>query len=96
MKYFENGRLLLLAGPCVVESRDNVFRIAEGLKKLTENRPVDFVFKASYDKANRTSASSFRGPGMSEGLEILRTIAERSAHWSGPDGKTQAVVPRLR
>lgn len=74
MKYFENGRLLLLAGPCVVESRDNVFRIAEGLKKLTENRPVDFVFKASYDKANRTSVESFRGRGIEENLGILDAV----------------------
>ena len=74
MKYFENGRLLLLAGPCVVESRDNVFRIAEGLKKLTENRPVDFVFKASYDKANRTSVTSFRGRGIEENLAILADV----------------------
>ncbi|MHC4952451.1 MAG: 3-deoxy-8-phosphooctulonate synthase [Planctomycetota bacterium] len=71
MKLFENGRLLLIAGPCVVESRDSVFRIAEALKKLTADRPVDFFFKASYDKANRTSVESFRGPGMEESLAIL-------------------------
>jgi len=71
---FKNGRLLLIAGPCVVESRDNVFRIAERLKKMTADRPVDFYFKASYDKANRTSVESFRGPGMDESLAILAEV----------------------
>ena len=74
MKLFENGRLLLISGPCVVESRDSVFRIAEALKKITADRPVDFFFKASYDKANRTSIESFRGPGMDESLSILADV----------------------
>jgi 2-dehydro-3-deoxyphosphooctonate aldolase (KDO 8-P synthase) len=74
MKYFENGRLLLLAGPCVVESRDSTFRIAERLKKITADRPIDFVFKASYDKANRTSVESFRGLGIQENLAILDEV----------------------
>jgi len=74
VKLFENGRLLFFAGPCVVESRDNVFRIAEQLKKITADRPIDFVFKASYDKANRTSVESFRGLGIEQNLEILDEV----------------------
>ena len=74
MNLFKNGRLLLLAGPCVVESRDNVFRIAEALKEITADLPVDFVFKASYDKANRTSVESFRGLGIEQNLEILDDV----------------------
>ena len=62
MKLFD--RLLLIAGPCVVESRDNVMRIAERLKAIAADRPVDLVFKASFDKANRTSVESYRGPGL--------------------------------
>jgi 2-dehydro-3-deoxyphosphooctonate aldolase (KDO 8-P synthase) len=64
----------LIAGPCVIESRDVVFTIAERLKKITDDAGVDFVFKASYDKANRTSVESFRGPGKDEGLAILEAV----------------------
>ena len=69
-----SDRLLLFAGPCVVEGRDVVRRIAERLKEIAATRPVDFVFKASYDKANRTSVESFRGPGMDEALGILAEV----------------------
>ena len=74
MNFFEEGRLLLIAGPCVIESRDQILRTAERLKQITEDRPVDFVFKASYDKANRTSVENFRGPGLEKGLEILAEV----------------------
>lgn len=67
----------LIAGPCVIESRDHVFFVANELKKLTTDCGVQFIFKASYDKANRTSIKSFRGPGIDEGLEILREVRER-------------------
>ncbi|MHC4938541.1 MAG: 3-deoxy-8-phosphooctulonate synthase [Planctomycetota bacterium] len=74
MKFFEDGRLLLIAGPCVIESRDQVLKTAEKLKRITENRPLDYVFKASFDKANRTSVENFRGPGLEKGLEILAEV----------------------
>src|SRR5688572_9194598 len=69
--------LFLIAGPCVIESRDHVFFMAEQLKKITSERGVPFVFKASYDKANRTSIKSFRGPGLDEGLDVLKEVREK-------------------
>lgn len=66
--------LVLIAGPCVIEEWDMTFRVAEFLKRITRQLGIPFVFKASYDKANRTSISSFRGPGITDGLKILRQI----------------------
>src|SRR5262245_14193193 len=68
--------LFLIAEPCVIESSDHAFFMASELKKITSTHRVPFVFKASYDKANRTSIKSFRGPGLQEGLEILRDIRQ--------------------
>ena len=64
----------LLAGPCVIESEEIVLRIAEKVKKITESLGIPYVFKASWDKANRTSVSSYRGPGLEEGLRILEKV----------------------
>jgi len=69
--------LFLIAGPCVIESREHAFFMAGELKKITSALGVPFVFKASYDKANRTSIKSFRGLGMKEGLAILHDIREK-------------------
>jgi 2-dehydro-3-deoxyphosphooctonate aldolase (KDO 8-P synthase) len=66
--------LVLIAGPCVIEEEALTLRIAEFLKRLTTDLGIGLVFKASYDKANRTSVASFRGPGMAEGLKILARI----------------------
>ena len=66
--------LVLIAGPCVIESEKIAMEIAEKLKRITEELNVPFIFKASYDKANRTSIKSFRGPGLSDGLKILQKI----------------------
>ena len=75
---FSNDRpLALIAGPCVIESRDMTFRIAESLVKITTDLGIPFVFKASYDKANRTSVDSFRGPGLEKGLSILAEIKKQ-------------------
>ena len=71
--------LVLMAGPCVIESKDLCFRIAEYLKPLTEKLDIGFVFKASFDKANRTSGASFRGPGLEEGLRILAEMRREFA-----------------
>ena len=66
--------MILIAGPCVIESRDNVMKIAEGLKSFSEDNSKEFYFKASFDKANRTSLESFRGLGIDEGLKILEEV----------------------
>ena len=68
--------LILLAGPCVIESRDICFQIAKKTKEICEELGINYVFKASFDKANRTSVESFRGPGLEKGLEILREVKE--------------------
>ena len=67
----------LIAGPCVIESRELVFEVAEQVKEITDRLGIDYIFKASFDKANRSSGASFRGPGMQEGLEILAEVKER-------------------
>jgi len=69
-----NSPLVLIAGPCVIESEKIVRQIAEKLKRITEDLRVPFIFKASYDKANRSSIKSFRGPGLKKGLKILQKI----------------------
>ena len=69
--------MILIAGPCVIESEKIVFEIAEKLKSYHEDECIDFYFKASFDKANRTSLESFRGPGLKKGLEILQNVKER-------------------
>jgi 2-dehydro-3-deoxyphosphooctonate aldolase (KDO 8-P synthase) len=66
--------LFLIAGPCVVESEDLQLRTAERLKRITERLGVHFIFKSSFDKANRSSDRSYRGPGMDEGLRILEKV----------------------
>jgi len=68
--------MILIAGPCVIESRENIFRIAEALMPYHEDCSKEFYFKASFDKANRTSLESFRGPGLEEGLKILQEVKE--------------------
>ena len=67
-------RLLLVAGPCVIESEELTLSIARGLKELTADLPVQLVFKASFDKANRTSGSAFRGAGLDGGLAVLSAV----------------------
>lgn len=67
-----------IAGPCVIEDADTTLRIAEELADIAERYEVDFVFKASYDKANRTSADAFRGPGLDEGLRVLARVREET------------------
>ncbi len=72
---FGGGRpLVLIAGPCVIESLEHTLRTAALLKEMATRLNVGLVFKASYDKANRTSVTSFRGPGMDEGLKILARV----------------------
>jgi len=71
-----DGRLFFIAGPCVIESSQAALAMAADLKKLAEKWEIPLIFKSSYDKANRTSHRSFRGPGLEEGLEILATVRQ--------------------
>jgi 2-dehydro-3-deoxyphosphooctonate aldolase (KDO 8-P synthase) len=70
-------RLSLIAGPCVIESERLCLRIAERLRQTCDRLGIGYVFKASYDKANRTSGTSFRGPGLETGLRVLARVRER-------------------
>lgn len=70
------GKFILIAGPCVIESEENVMLIANKLKSIAESLDLNLFFKASFDKANRTSINSYRGPGIKEGLRILRKVKE--------------------
>jgi 2-dehydro-3-deoxyphosphooctonate aldolase (KDO 8-P synthase) len=72
------GRLFLIAGPCVIESEVHVRSMAEALQRITSDLGVPLIFKASYDKANRTSVRSFRGPGLIEGTQILSRLARET------------------
>lgn len=73
----ENSKLILIAGPCVIETEENVMLIADSVRKMAEKLGVDYYFKASFDKANRTSIESYRGPGIEGGLKILRKVKEK-------------------
>ncbi len=69
------GRLFLIAGPCVIESETHARSMAESIQRIASDLQIPYIFKASYDKANRTSVTSFRGPGLREGTRILGAIA---------------------
>jgi 2-dehydro-3-deoxyphosphooctonate aldolase (KDO 8-P synthase) len=71
-----SGNLFLIAGPCVIESEKHAIFMAEVIKGVTRSLNIPFIFKASYDKANRTSIRSFRGPGLEEGLRILKKVKD--------------------
>jgi len=71
-----SGNLFLIAGPCVIESEEHAIRMAEIVKGVTRSLNFPFIFKASYDKANRTSIRSYRGPGLKEGLRILKKVKD--------------------
>ena len=71
-----SGDLFLIAGPCVIESEEHALRMAEIIKGVVRSLNIPFIFKASYDKANRTSMRSFRGPGLKEGLRILKKVKD--------------------
>lgn len=73
-----NNSLFLIAGPCVIESEEMVMTISKKLKQITDKLSIEFFFKASFDKANRTSIDAFRGPGVDEGIRILKKIKEET------------------
>ncbi len=85
--------LVLICGPCVIEGRAQCLAIASRLARLASEERIPFVFKASYDKANRTSIKSFRGPGLTRGLEILREVKERYGVPVLTDVHSEAEVP---
>jgi len=72
-----NSPLALIAGPCVIESEAHAMRMAESISKIASELNIPYIYKASYDKANRTSVSSYRGPGMAEGLRVLGLIRDQ-------------------
>jgi 2-dehydro-3-deoxyphosphooctonate aldolase (KDO 8-P synthase) len=72
-----NNPLVLIAGPCVIESKELVLRVAKYIKDITEELGVGFIFKTSYDKANRSSIRSYRGPGLEKGLEIIKEVKDK-------------------
>ena len=95
--------LFLIAGPCVIESEELQMRTAEKLKAITEKLGVHFIFKSSFDKANRSSDKSYRGPGMDEGLRILENVRRElgvpiltDVHDIGQIGPVAAVVDVLQ
>lgn len=69
--------LVFIAGPCVIESHESCLKLADKLKTIFQKKKLPFIFKASYDKANRTSGNSYRGPGVKEGIKILADIKKR-------------------
>jgi 2-dehydro-3-deoxyphosphooctonate aldolase (KDO 8-P synthase) len=77
IKVGRGNPVVLIAGPCVIEDEESCYRTAEGLASITKKLSIPFIFKSSYDKANRTSIHSFRGPGLREGLKILKSIKEK-------------------
>ena len=94
-----SGDLFLIAGPCVIESEEHAIRMAEIIKGVTRALGFPLIFKASYDKANRTSMRSFRGPGLKEGLRILKKIKDElhlpvltDVHETADVGKVAEVV----
>lgn len=71
---FKKGELPIIAGPCVIENRDHAFKMAESILEIVASKGFPFIFKSSFDKANRTSVNSFRGIGLEKGLKILDEI----------------------
>jgi 2-dehydro-3-deoxyphosphooctonate aldolase (KDO 8-P synthase) len=89
------GRLFLIAGPCVIESEAHALRMAEAIASVARDKNIPYLFKASYDKANRTSVRSFRGPGIEEGLRILRKVASATNVPVLTDVHEASDVPRV-
>jgi 2-dehydro-3-deoxyphosphooctonate aldolase (KDO 8-P synthase) len=74
------GPLALIAGPCVIESEQHIQMLSSAIAEIAARLGMPYVFKASFDKANRSSVKSYRGPGMKEGLRILKGVRDRGAH----------------
>ncbi len=87
--------MVLLSGPCVIESEKNIFKIAKELQKYQDDTEIDFYFKASFDKANRTSLESFRGLGIDEGLRILQKVKDDFGYKIVTDVHESHQVPQV-
>ena len=74
----EKGPFFLIAGPCVIENEETTFRVASFLRETSDLLDIPVIFKSSYDKANRTSLDSYRGPGIEKGLEVLEKVREQT------------------
>ena len=90
-----SGELFLIAGPCVIESEEHALKMAAVIAAIARQKNVPYIFKASYDKANRTSIRSFRGPGLDEGLRILRKVRETAKVPVLTDVHEASDVPRV-
>src|ERR1700689_2364914 len=88
-------RLFLIAGPCVIESEEHALKMAKAISAIARQKKLPFIFKASYDKANRTSIRSFRGPGIEEGLRILRKVRDTAKVPVLTDVHEAVDVPRV-
>jgi 2-dehydro-3-deoxyphosphooctonate aldolase (KDO 8-P synthase) len=103
VEFSNSGPLVLIAGPCVIEDSAFTVRLARRLSQLARRRHVPFVFKASYDKANRSSINSYRGPGLRKGLDILRRVKDEvrcsvltDVHWKEDVAEVASVVDILQ
>ena len=99
----QDSRIFVIAGPCVIESEKLIFEMADFLKRLSEKLGVFLIFKSSFDKANRSSIDSFRGPGLYEGLEILAKVRSQfelpvltDVHEDTPVDEVASVVDVLQ
>ena len=99
----QDSRIFVIAGPCVIESEKLIFEMADFLKRLSEKLGVFLIFKSSFDKANRSSIESFRGPGLHEGLEILAKVKSKfelpvltDVHEDTPVDEVASVVDVLQ
>ncbi len=90
-----SGELFLIAGPCVIESEEHAVKMAESIAGVARALRLPYIFKASYDKANRTSIKSYRGPGLTEGLRILHKIQQQVKIPVLTDVHEAADVPRV-
>ena len=87
--------MILMAGPCVIESEENLFRIAKELEHYHNDARFDFYFKSSFDKANRTSLDSYRGPGLEEGLRLLQKVKDDFGYKIVTDVHESIQVPSV-
>ena len=89
--HFGEHKFGLIAGPCVIESRDHAFKMSSSIKDIAEKVDIPFIYKSSFDKANRSSIDSFRGPGLEKGLRILENkLKARTFFTALPPGKCLA------
>jgi 2-dehydro-3-deoxyphosphooctonate aldolase (KDO 8-P synthase) len=90
-----SDKLFLIAGPCVIESEEHALKMAEAIAQVADSLGLPYIFKASYDKANRTSGKSFRGPGIERGLRILHKVQQRIKTPVLTDVHEAADIPRV-